>query len=105
MPSYSYTSSSSSFSSTVNGQQTGRSFQETSQTTPEGRTVRTTTQNLGERPVTHTQQYDSHGHELIGDHASGNASRRIQDADQQQEADRKYEERMEDEYAKREGGA
>ncbi|KAI0174044.1 hypothetical protein BJ166DRAFT_135768 [Pestalotiopsis sp. NC0098] len=104
MPSFSFTSSSSSFSTSHNGQQTGHSYQETSQTTPEGRTIRTTTQNLGERPVTHTQQYDSHGHELIGDRASGNASRRIEDVDQK-EVDRKYEERIEDEYAKREGGA
>ncbi|ETS77731.1 hypothetical protein PFICI_09793 [Pestalotiopsis fici W106-1] len=104
MPTYSYTSSSSSFSTSINGQQSGRSFQETSKTTPEGTTIRTTTQNLGERPVTHEQRYDSHGHELIGDHASGNASRRIEDVDQQ-EADRRYEERIEDEYAKREGGA
>ncbi|KAK9776423.1 hypothetical protein AB5N19_13041 [Seiridium cardinale] len=104
MPSYSYTSSSSSYSSSHNGQQSGQTVRETSHTTPEGTTVRTTTQNLGERPVTQTHQFDSHGRELIGDNTGGNASRRIQDVDQD-EADRKYEERIEDEYAKREGGA
>ncbi|KAI1864655.1 hypothetical protein JX265_008379 [Neoarthrinium moseri] len=103
MPSYSYTSSSSSFSSNINGRQTGHSYKETSQTTPEGTTVRTTSQNLGERPVTHTQQFDSQGRELIGDNTGG-ASRRIEDVSSE-EADHGYKERMEDEYAKREGGA
>lgn len=66
--------------------------------------MRTTTQNLGERPVTQTHQYDSQGRELVGDNTSGDSNRRIEDVSQS-EADPLYEERMEDEYAKREGGA
>lgn len=106
MPTYSFQSSSASFSSSTghNGQQTGQTFHQTSRTTPEGTTTRTTTQNLGERPVTHTQQFDARGRELTG---SGGADRRIEDVSDQQEseADRLYRERIEDEYAKREGGA
>lgn len=41
-----------------------------------------------------------------GTRGYGNAGRRIEDvSDDQKERDRMYEERMEDEYAKREGGA
>ncbi|KAH6646005.1 hypothetical protein BKA67DRAFT_663875 [Truncatella angustata] len=104
MSSYSFTSSSSSYSSSYNGRQSGQSFQETSQTTPEGTTVRTTTQNLGETPITQTHKYDSQGRELIGDSANGGSSRRVEDVSRK-DVNPLYEERIEDEYAKREGGA
>jgi hypothetical protein len=105
MPTWSYSSSSSSYSSNLNGQRSGHSHQEISHTTPEGTTVRTTTQNLGERPITETRRFDTQGQELIGDNAGNNTSKRIQDVSHEEEADHAYEERIEDEYAKREGGA
>lgn len=104
MPTFSYTSSSSYYSSSHNGQRTGHAYRETSRTTPQGTTISTTTQNLGERPVTQTQYYDSQGRELIRDSTSGSTNRRIQDVDEE-EAKRQYEDRIEDEYAKHEGGA
>lgn len=64
-------------------------------------------QNLGEPIQKETRQFDSQGRELIGN-GSSNATRRIEEAkddEKETEADRQYRERMEDEYAKREGGA
>jgi len=57
--------------------------------------------------VTETRQYDGSGRELLGGGAGGaDMSRRIEDvSDAQAERDRQYEERIEEEYAKREGGA
>ncbi|KAI0132172.1 hypothetical protein BJ170DRAFT_233768 [Xylariales sp. AK1849] len=102
--SYSFTSSSSSYSSTHrNGQTSGKSFKETSHTTPEGTTVHTTSHNLGERPVTQTHRFDAEGRELVGDSAD-NSSRRIQDASNE-EADRANSGEAEDGDVKREGGA
>ncbi|KAK6353844.1 hypothetical protein TWF730_008267 [Orbilia blumenaviensis] len=63
-------------------------------TTPQGTTVRTTQQPTGGQASTQTQHYPSSGSDNSG---SGGLSR--------EEADRRYLEAMEDEYAKREGGA
>lgn len=69
--------------------------------------MKAASQNLGEPMITETRQYDGQGRELLGGAAGGaDTSRRIEDvSDAQAERDRQYEERMEDEYAKREGGA
>ena len=109
MPSYSYSSSSVSYSSTTNrdGQTTGQAYQRMSESTPQGTTVQTTRQNLGERPVTETRRYDATGRAIEATGAAG-SDRRIQDVsgeEEESEADKLYRERMEDEYAKREGGA
>lgn len=114
MPSFSFSSSSSvsystsTQSSSGNGTTSGHAYRQESHSTPEGTTVRTTTQNLGERPVVETQTYDSRGRAIEGGNGSaantGNSSRQIEDVTEE-EADKLYRERMEDEYAKREGGA
>jgi hypothetical protein len=120
MPSFSYSSSSMSYSTTTtNGQTTGQAYQRTSETTPEGTTVRTTHQNLGEQPVTETQRWDAsgraieaagggHGSERVRELPSSGSNEgagQAEDKEQESEADKLYRERMEDEYAKREGGA
>lgn len=63
----------------------------------------TESQNLGEPSMRETRQYDNQGRELVGG-PGGNTSHRITDVEQA-ERDREYEERIEEEYAKREGGA
>jgi hypothetical protein len=63
--------------------------------------------------VQETRHYDSQGRELLEGSGGADASRRIEDVSGQQQAEKDtqaerdalYEERMEDEYAKREGGA
>jgi hypothetical protein len=60
--------------------------------------------------VQETRHYDSQGRELLEGSGGKGAGRRIEDvsgdvSDKQAERDALYEERMEDEYAKREGGA
>lgn len=67
-------------------------------------------QNLGEPPVSETRQYDAHGRPMVADSGFGNSDRRlegsrVEDVTDEREAARRYEERIEDEYAKREGGA
>ena len=99
--SYSYSSS----SSNVDGQTSGHRSVQQSYTDPSGTTVKQSTQNLGEPVVEETRRYDAQGRELI-EGAAGSTQRRIQDVDEEQaERDREYEERIEDEYAKRDGGA
>ncbi|QIX01891.1 hypothetical protein AMS68_007408 [Peltaster fructicola] len=98
--SYSYSSSS---SSTTNGQTTGFSSHQQIQSNPSGTTVTSSSQNLGEAARHETRQYDAQGRELI-DGPAGAQSNRISDAEQAQR-DAEYEERIEEEYAKREGGA
>ena len=72
-----------------------------------GTTVTETHKPAGEAAQTTTQTFDSAGNRLEGGQERG----RIEDVTdeeakrQQEENDRLYEERMEDEYAKREGGA
>lgn len=99
--SYSYSSS----SSNTNGQTTGQRTTHFSQTGPDGTTVQRTSQNLGEPEVRETQHFDAQGRQLVD--GSANDARRIQDVTDEEQADRdrEYEERIEEEYAKREGGA
>lgn len=92
--------SSSYSSSSVNGQT--KSASETVHSDPSGTRVHRTTQNPGEEAREERFEVDSSGRRVEGGGASDNA--RITDATQQ-ENDKKYEENIEDEYAKREGGA
>lgn len=111
LTSQSYSSfSSSSYSSSrgTDGQQQnfGTRSQTTSHTDPSGKTtVNTLNQNLGEPVQRGTRHYDAQGRELVGGPEIGGASNRIEEAKDETEADKLYRDRMEDEYAKREGGA
>lgn len=114
MSSNTFTSSSSfSFSSTSsstnsNGQTTGhRSVHQSSTDPVNGTTVHTSTQEHGKPAVQETRHYDPQGRELLEGAGGANAGRRIEDVSDpsQAERDAQYEERMEEEYAKREGGA
>lgn len=106
--SFSFSSSSSSSATSNNGQTqtTGHRSVHQSHTSPDGtRTVQSTTQKIGEPAVRQTQTYDASGRELSG--SGSGSSRRVQDVSDEEQAkrDAEYEERMEEEYAKREGGA
>ena len=103
----SYSSVSYSSSSSVNGQQmSGERHMQTSQTNPSGTTVTQASQNLGEPVVQETRHYDTQGRELLSGADGAGENRRIEDvSEDQKEKDRQYEERIEEEYAKREGGA
>ncbi|CAK4031244.1 Hypothetical predicted protein [Lecanosticta acicola] len=107
-----FTSSSFSYSSssTSDGQTTtsGQRQMRQSYTDPSGNTTtKSARQNLGEAPVLEQKNYDAQGRQLLSGGTGGSVSRRIEDVSDEQQAqrDREYEERMEDEYAKREGGA
>ncbi|KAF3935859.1 hypothetical protein ABW19_dt0206298 [Dactylella cylindrospora] len=63
-------------------------------TTPQGTTVTTTYQPAGGQPSSNTVNYPT-----------GGTQGRIEGELTKEEADRMYEEAMEEEYAKREGGA
>lgn len=79
---------------------------QTSHSDSSGTTVTTTSQNMGEPVVREDRHYDSQGRELLNGASSTNENRRIEDVDEEQaRRDREYEERIEEEYAKREGGA
>ena len=85
-------------------------MQQTTSDPTNGTTVHSSTQNLGEPVVQETRHYDPQGRELLeggGGIGSNGGSRRIEDVSdaKQAERDAEYEERMEEEYAKREGGA
>ena len=74
--------------------------------------MQTESQNLGGPVTQETHRYDPQGQELL-EGGSGSGNRRIEDVtvedvtdtDKETDADKLYRERMEDEYAKREGGA
>lgn len=91
-------------SSSVNGQT--KSHSETTYSDPSGTRVHRTSQTPGEAPREERFEVDDSGRRVEG---AGTADqRRIEDVteeEEQKENDRKYEERMEDEYAKKEGGA
>jgi hypothetical protein len=66
----------------------------------------TQNQNLGEPVVRSERHYDGQGRETISGAGETAGNRRIEDVtDEQKEKDQEYEERIEEEYAKREGGA
>jgi hypothetical protein len=88
-------------SSSVNGQT--KSHSETTYSDPSGTKVHRTSQNPGEAPREERFETDH-----TGKRVEGTDQRRIEDVtdeEEQKKNDKKYEERMEDEYAKREGGA
>ena len=91
-------------SSSVNGQKTSHS--ETIYSDPSGTKVHRTSQEPGQAAREERFEVDGSGRRI----QDGNDTRRIQDVtdqkdDEQTQKDQQYEERMEDEYAKREGGA
>jgi hypothetical protein len=68
-----------------------------------GTTVQTSSQKVGEPAVQETRHYDPQGRELL---QGSTGDRRIEDVSETQaERDAAYEDLMEEEYAKREGGA
>ncbi|MCJ1459752.1 hypothetical protein MMC28_010131 [Mycoblastus sanguinarius] len=99
MSSQSYsTFQSSSYSSSTDS--TGKTYTESTSSNPSGTTVHRTYKEAGQPAVTETTRSASGGGnpqvEGVGN------DRRIEGVS---DADQQYEERMEDEYAKREGGA
>jgi hypothetical protein len=93
--------STSSSSSSVNGRTTSRS--ETTYSDPSGTKVHRTTQEPGHALREETFETDNAGRRIEG--AGQRKIEDVTDEEQQKENDRKYEERMEEEYAKKEGGA
>lgn len=119
---YSYSStsySSSSYSSSSNsnpngGQPQTHSFSEHITSDPSGSTIHRTTQEPGQAPVQETMNVGPDGKYLGGGGGGGGAGQQrleqgrveeIEDGGGEGDKDREYEERMEEEYAKREGGA
>lgn len=90
-------------SSSVNGQ--ANSHSETTYSNPSGTRVHRTTQKPGEAPREERYEVDNAGRKIEG--VGAGDSLRIEDVteEEQQKNDKKYEEKIEDEYAKREGGA
>ena len=98
-----YSSSSySSYSTASNGQTT--SYSETTRTDPSGTTVARESREPNQPAV--WENYHVPASNSTGSAIQGGERGRITDVtDEEQEAARQYEERMKDEYAKREGGA
>jgi len=103
------TSSSSYFSSSLTKSVNGQAPETTSYSERIRRdeggntTTERVSQRPGEEPVHERFQTDRRGHEVESTNVPN--QRRIEDVSTKEEADRLYEERIEDEYAKREGGA
>ena len=91
------TFSSSSYSSVTDS--SGTTYTESVTSNPSGTTVHKITQRAGEQPTSETTRLPAYQNQQVEGKDSG---RRIEDVT---DADREYEERIEDEYAKREGGA
>lgn len=73
---------------------------------PSGTTVKSASQNLGEPIVREERHYDPQGREMLSGTDGAGTNRRIEEvSEEQKQKDREYEERIEEEYAKREGGA
>jgi len=78
-------------------------FTESTSTDPRGTTTHRTAEETGKQPYQETTYTPAEGRLESG---GASTQGRIEDVtDDQAERDRQYEERMEDEYAKREGGA
>jgi hypothetical protein len=96
--------STSSSNTTINGQTTSKSEQNF--TNPSGTRTQRTYQAPGEAPRVERFETDAAGRQL--EDPSHAHAKRIQDVTEEEDAkakEREYEERMQDEYAKREGGA
>jgi hypothetical protein len=108
--SFTASSSSSYTGSSNNGDPQGHSKSITETMTSndrDGTNIRRTTEETG-KPTLQDETYIPPGGRQLGGGGrdDGGGAGRIQDVtDEQKERDREYEERMEDEYAKREGGA
>ncbi|KAF9693883.1 hypothetical protein EKO04_008421 [Ascochyta lentis] len=105
MPSSYQSQTFSSTSSSINGQTTA--YTQSTQSDNTGTRVYQTSQEPGQAPREERFEIDNSGRRLAEGSTSGSNQGRIEDVtdEQQKENDRLYEERMEDEYAKREGGA
>ena len=91
-----------SYSSSSYSDSSGNRYEENTYSNPSGTRTQRSTQEAGKPLVSETTTYPSN--RQVGD-TTGN-QRRIEDVtDDPNEADQQYEERIEDEYAKREGGA
>ncbi|KAH6893364.1 hypothetical protein B0T10DRAFT_482098 [Thelonectria olida] len=104
MPTYYSSSSSQSYvsRSSHNGRTESHSYSEQTQTDPQGTTIRRAYRD-NEKPVEYTEEHYPSSRRL-GASGGQDTSRRIEDISEQ-EADRRYKEAIENEYAKREGGA
>lgn len=121
MSSYSFSSSTTfSSSATHNGRTTSQAYTEEQHSNPQGTTVRSTRQDdPNVAPVQELRYFDAGGHEIPAERAAhrglggaappGDGGRSIEDVSErdnhERDVDRLYRERMEDEYAKRKGGA
>lgn len=77
-----------------------------SHTDPSGvTTMHATRQNLGEPAEMQTRHFDDSGREVLGERSSAGRIEDVTNEQGQAAKDAQYEERMEEEYAKREGGA
>lgn len=105
MPSSYQSQTFSSVSSSVNGQTTSRT--QSTYSDNSGTRVHQTSQEPGQAPREERYEIDNSGRRVADGSTSGSNAGRITDVsdEQQKESDRLYEERMEEEYAKREGGA
>ncbi|KAJ4994191.1 hypothetical protein SVAN01_00020 [Stagonosporopsis vannaccii] len=105
MPSSYSSQTFSSTSSTINGQTTSRTQSTVTDNT--GTRVYQTSQQPGEPLREERFEVDSSGRRLADGSTGGSNAGRITDVtdEEQKENDRRYEEAMEEEYAKREGGA
>jgi len=98
----SYSSTSYSSSSSTDPSGTTTRYTESSKTDPRGTTTHRIAEEPGKQPTMETTYIPSGGRL----ESTGTGQGRIEDtSDDQAARDREYEERMEDEYAKREGGA
>ena len=102
MSSHSYsTFQSSTYSSSTDS--SGNRYEERTATNPSGTTIHRSTQIAGQEPITQTTKVHAGGTGAAAQQIEGINSRgRIEDVS---DADKQYEENIEDEYAKREGGA
>lgn len=105
MPSSYQSQTFSSVSSSVNGQTT--SHTQSTYSDNSGTRVHQTSQEPGQALRQEQYEIDNSGRRVADGSTSGSNAGRITDVsdEQQKENDRLYEERMEEEYAKREGGA
>ena len=79
----------------------GNRYEEKTHSNPDGITTQRTTQRSGQQPVHESSHVPSYRH--VG--GASEQPRVIEDVTDQEEADKKYKESIEDEYAKRDGGA
>ena len=83
----------------------GNKYEEKTSSDPSGTTVNRTTQEAGQPAISETNRYPSGGGGAAQQQVEGlNSQGRIEDVSDA-DADKRYEEAIEDEYAKREGGA